>query len=291
MSSKKIAVVADIHGNMPAFRAVIADLARLDPEEILVAGDLVGRGPEGTSVVRRIMELGWPCLRGNHEDYLLGFIRDEVPAEWWHNEEWAASRWMAAELGPEEVRYIEELPPRLRPNSAPGLLVVHGSPRSNNEGLGPWTTDRQLAQHLESIDEPLLVCGHTHRPMDRQLAAGRVVNVGSVGLPFNRDQRAQYGLFAFDGEQWSVELRGVPYDSDELLAAYQTTGFLESGGVTAQLLELEVRNAAPFLVPFLKWARLLERQPTITLIPEFLDFYDPDEPLHDFFLRLESLRC
>lgn len=285
----RIAILADVHGNMPALRAVLRDLESTKPDEVLVAGDLVGRGPEGRQVVATVMEREWASLKGNHEDYLLGFLNDEVPAEWRHEKEWAASRWMADQLGPAEARFISELPPDLEPRSASGVRIFHGSPKSNNDGLGPWSSDRRLAKHLESIDETLLVCAHTHRPMDRRVTGGRVVNVGSVGLPFNGDRRAQYALFTHD-DRWSVEFRAVDYDIDELLDVYETSGFLEAGGVTAELLSMEVRNAVPFLVPFLRWSRLLECQPDLERIPEFLDFYDPNEPLHDFFMRLEGLR-
>ena len=291
MTRSTIAILADIHGNMPALRAVIADLERQAPDEVLVGGDLVGRGPEGSQVVDTIRRLGWRCLRGNHEDYLLGFVRREVPDDWWTEDEWAASRWMAAELTPAAVEFISELPDELRPASAPGLLLVHGSPRSNQDGLGPWTSDQQLARHLESIDENLLVCGHTHRPMIRELHAGRVVNVGAVGLPFNRDRRAQYGMFHYDGESWTTELRGVDYDTRELLDVYEATGFRARGGVTAELIRLEVEQAVPYLVPFLKWVRLIGAAPDSARVPEFLEFYDPDEPLNDFFQRLSGLRA
>ena len=275
---------------MPALRAVLDDIENSRPDEVLVAGDLVGRGPQGNEVVTTIAERGWRCLRGNHEDYLLGFARKEVPEAWWDEEEWAASRWMAAELQPQAIRYIESLPDELRPAGAPGLLLVHGSPRSNNDGLGPWTPDEHLIGHLDSIEENLLVCGHTHRPMMRRLPNGRVINAGAVGLPFNGDRRAQYGLFEFNGARWEFEQRAVTYDTRELLDVYDTSGFLAAGGVTAELLRMEVQRAAPFLVPFLRWVKLLGGRPISARVPEFLDFYDPDEPLHDFFMRLEALR-
>ena len=167
---------------------------------------------------------------------------------------------------------------------------MHGSPRSNNEGLGPWTGDRQLAQQLDSLEERLLVCGHTHRPMDRAVRNGRVVNVGAVGLPFNRDRRAQYALFHYDGSEWTVEPRQVDYDTAELLRIYDSTGFQQAGGLTVELLRLEVQQAAPYLVPFLKWARLTGRKPRASRIADFLDLYDPDEPMHDFFQKLQAMR-
>ena len=207
MKRLTIAVIADIHGNGPALEAVLEDLERVAPDEILVGGDLVGRGPEGSRVVRRIADLGWPSVRGNHEDYLLDFRRKKVPTEWFETDEWAASRWMAEELGTEDADYIAALPFSMTSCLAQEVRLVHGSPRSNNEGIGPWTADEELEEHLRSIEESVLVCGHTHRPLTRRLGPGLVVNVGSVGLPFNRDRRAQYTLLHRTGTRWEVELR------------------------------------------------------------------------------------
>ncbi len=88
----------------------------------------------------------------------------------------------------------------------------------------------------------------------------------------------------------TFELRGVPYDTAELLRIYDTSGFQAAGGVTTELLRLEVQHAAAFLVPFIKWVRLLGVKPDSSRVAEFLDFYDPHEPLHDYFQRLEALR-
>ena len=146
--SKHIAVIADIHGNVPALEAVLADLERRSPDEVLVGGDLVGRGPQGSQVVQRIRELGWRGVRGNHEDYLLSFRRQDVPERWLHDDEWSASRWMAAELTAPDIDYIGALPFSVQSHVAPVLSLVHGSPSSNNEGLGVWSTGPQLETHL-----------------------------------------------------------------------------------------------------------------------------------------------
>ncbi len=197
---------------------------------------------------------------------------------------------MAAELSDEDVRYISSLPFSLRSRTAPGLLLIHGSPRSANEGLGPWTDDRLLQRHLDSVEESLLVCAHTHRPMHRRLESGEVVNVGSVGLPFNRDRRAQYALFHHDGAGWEVEFRQVEYDLERELQIYESSGFLSAGGVTARLLRLELEQAAPFLVPFQRWAAARGVPADSGRLPHFLAEYDPDLPPGELFRRLQSLK-
>ena len=289
----RIAVISDIHGNVPALDAVIEDLADQRPDEILVGGDLVGRGPQGSAVVRRIRALGWTTIRGNHEDYLLSFRHLDVPERWLHDPEWSASRWMAAELSSDDEEFIDALPFSTTSRLAPELRLVHGTPRSNREGIGPWSSEERLGEHLAEIDEPLLVCAHTHRPLHRELADGTVVNVGSVGLPFNGDRRAQYALFEpSNGTRgpWKVELRQVPYDLDAVRRIYRDSGFLDEGGITAQLLAIELDHATPVLVPFMSWAEAHGVMPEPAKLDRFFADFEPGQPLGPFFDRLAAAR-
>ncbi len=282
----RIAVIADIHANPPALEAVIEDLADRRVDDVLVAGDLVGRGPRGRRVVERIAELGWPCIRGNHEDYLLQFRARDVPDEWLTAEVWAASRWMAAELDEWHAEFIDALPMTRSPRAAPDLRLYHGSPTSYHDGIGKWTSDETLREHLESIEEPVLVCAHTHRPLERRLQEGLVVNVGSVGLPFNGDPRAQYAILSDESGRWEADFRQVSYERREILEAYETTGFVDEGGITAAILRMEVETARPFLVPFLKWTDIEEVEPTEGRFEEFLDVYRPEATMETFFADL-----
>lgn len=288
--SRRLGVISDIHGNVPALEAVLADLKDQGLDEILVGGDLVGRGPQGSEVVRRIAKLGWPCVRGNHEDYVLGFRQGRVPEDWLEADEWSASRWMASELGPAEVDYIDALPMEVFSRIVPNLRLVHGTPRSNTEGIGPWTRDHAIEEHVAGIEERYLVCGHTHRPLLRQSPSGTVINAGSVGLPFNGDTRAQYAILEYDGEELSVEFRPVEYDLEAIFRIYESSGFLAAGGITARLLLLELERATPHLVPFLQWAQAKGVLPEDKRLDDFLRFYQRDEPLGSFFVRLRELR-
>jgi len=293
-----VAVIADIHGNPFALEAVIEDINAVGVDEVIVAGDLVGRGPFGSVVVDRISGLGWTCIRGNHEDYLLGFHRREVPDTWWETDEWAASRWMASELKARHYSFIDALPFSTTSTATPRLRVVHGSPESHSEGLGSWTKDEKIDHHLKSIEESILVCAHTHRPMVRHRPQGSVVNIGSTGLPFNGDWRAQYAIFyqgprraghADELKGWAVELRQVEYDRDAFLEAYRSSGFLENGGVSAALLMAEVKTARPHRVPFLVWARTLKIAPTPEKLEDFFDLYDPSLPMSAFIEQTRAL--
>lgn len=282
----RIAIIADIHGNMPALEAVVRDLAEQAVDEVLVGGDMVGRGPEGSKVVRRVRELGWPSIGGNHEDYLLAFRRREIPGEWLRAREWSAARWMANELEADDAAWIEALPFSIR---RPDLCLVHGTPETNREGIGPWTGDEEVAGHLDGIEEAVLACAHTHRPMIRETDDGMVVNVGAVGLPFNRDRRAQYAIFNSGGRHgWEIEPRQVDYDLEEVFRIYDATGFLAAGGVTARLLRLELEHASPILVPFLEWAKHLDLAPDTASLERFFEAYTPGQSLREFFRRFQQ---
>ncbi len=282
----RIAVLADIHGNMPAFEAVCDDLEGRQVDEVLVGGDLVGRGPQGSRVIRLVREQGWPAIRGNHEDYLLGFRTEELSTERREAEEWAAARWMAAELDEDAAAYIASLPFSL---ARTDLRLVHGTPRTNRQGIGSWTDLATVAAHHGEVVERVLVCAHTHRPLIREVGDGMVVNVGSVGLPFNRDPRAQYAIFTADPETgWRVEPRQVPYDRGRIFEIYEKTGFLAEGGVTARLLRLELEHATPLLVPFLEWAKMVGVEATSEQLERFFTTYQPESSLRVFFQRLQQ---
>jgi hypothetical protein len=117
-----------------------------------------------------------------------------------------------------------------------------------------------------------------------------VVNVGAVGLPFNRDRRAQYAIFELSGDLPQVEFRKVEYDLNQTVRDYGTSGFSSHGGATARLLLLELEQAAPFLVPFIEWARARGVSPLESEIGAFLDFYDPEESFRSFACRLRELQ-
>lgn len=286
----RIAVLADIHGNLPALEAVLNDLADAAVDEIILAGDLVGRGPQGSAVVKRARELGLRSVRGNHEDYLLSFRRREVPAEWLEAEEWGCSRWMAAELDQGDIDFIDSFPFTTSPSTAPTVKIFHGSPASYNEGLGPWTDEITVHKYLVECGGDVLVCGHTHRPAQWQMVEGLAVNVGSVGLPFNADTRAQYAILSQHPGGWSAEPRWVSYDKELVYTAYETSGFLEYGGATAALLRREVETARPFLVPFLKWAEITKRPPIMGSMDLFMAYFDPSLSMEDQYKRLSELR-
>ncbi len=276
------AFISDIHGNVAALDAVMEDLKQRGVRQVIVAGDLVGRGPDGTAVVEKIAATGWPTIFGNHEEYLLNFIHRRVPPPWLEIEEWAAARFMASELSDAAAGWIAKLPAAVSVDDAPGVRVVHGSPTSTVEGLGPWTDESTLLRHVGTQTEQTLICGHTHRPMIRQVGDRQVVNIGSVGLPFNEDARAQYALLTSAANGWLAELVQVPYRRELTLHRYVQSGFWEHGGATARMLAMEIIHARPFLVPFLHWCNGEARPPLTDAVDPFLGACGHPDTLAEF---------
>jgi len=122
--------------------------------------------------------------------------------------------------------------------------------------------------------------------MHRILAAGEVINVGAVGLPFNGDRRAQYAIVTHHAESWTVDFRRVDYDVEEVLAIYRRSGFLQAGGVTARLLQVELERALPHLVPFIAWRKAYDAPADDAAVDRFLAEFRGDQPLGEFFRAL-----
>jgi predicted phosphodiesterase len=269
---KRLAVLADVHGNVPALDAVLADARRqgvdIDLGDLIVAGDSTG-GSDSRQVVDRLRALGAWTIRGNNEDYLLFYHRGEAPADWYTASRWAPIRLVYHQFDAAGLEYLASLPQQgvVALEGASPIRVVHGSPRNPIEHLVPdgdavieaqfrqagtrRRDPRPLAALLADVAEPLLVCGHSHIAWQQQVGRCLVVNPGSVGAPVNGDWRAQYAVLTWRHDAWQADLRAVTYDRAQMWARAGASGFLAGGGAFAQacLLGAEIgQNVPGFLV-------------------------------------------
>lgn len=260
-----VAVLADLHGNLPALGAVVDDLRSVAPEQVVVNGDMVNRGPDGAAVLDVIDALGWSMVLGNHDDLLVKWVaRDPaIPKAYFGDRFWRSTGWCAERLA--ETGWLEriaELPLTIAfgapdgPPAAGSVLVSHGSPRHYREGYGSYLADQAISEIVEMHPYDLLVGSHTHQPLERRWGAHLLLNTGAVGTPFNGDPRAQYLVLRRDGEEarWRHEFRKVAYDRESALEDYQRSGYLEAGGFSARIYWLELATARSWLAPFLMWS-------------------------------------
>ncbi len=224
----KVAILADIHGNNVALEAVLKDLEHQGSvDHIVVAGDLFTFGPAPNEVLARLRQLPSTCfLLGNTDRYLL---EETYPSNYgngdWQDKLLFSFHWTAERLEGEGFRFLETLPAfQLVEDGGYQILVVHGSPRSDEEGLTMETMDSEFEDMLIEPAVAVLACGHTHVPMDRNVAGMRVINAGSVGLPFDGDPRGCYAIVSSptgNGESpIQVQLRRVTYDIEEVVAQF-----------------------------------------------------------------------
>lgn len=251
----RLALLADLHGNLPALEAVAADLASLAVDHVVVAGDLINLGPFPKEVVEFVLAHQWSVLRGNHEYYLLDYQTPRAPPAWSDPMRWSLLHWTFQQLGPGLRQRIAAWPDRLslRFPDGPPILVVHGVPASPWTGISPNARDDEIAVHLRDVAEPLVIVGHTHLPLDRSVDRWRVLNPGSAGNPADGDPRVSYLILeAHDGE-WTPCLRRVAYDRERLFLAFERREVIRHCGVMGYLAREEFRSARLEIVPFLRW--------------------------------------
>jgi predicted phosphodiesterase len=203
-----VAALYDIHSNLPALEAVMEEVRRAGVARIVIGGDVVP-GPMPRETLAFLQDLGSSVqfIQGNGDREVLAEMRGietgAVPEPYRD-----AMRWVARELKAEYETVLASWPPTLRMDipGAGRVLFCHATPRNDTEIFTRLTPDEVLQPIFEHLDIDLVVCGHTHMPFDRMVGRVRVVNAGSVGMPFN-GPGADWLLFGH-----GVELRHTAYD-------------------------------------------------------------------------------
>lgn len=251
----KVAVLADIHGNLPALECVLADLAHFPVDQVIVAGDVINWGPFSAQVVARVLAEGWAVIRGNHEYYLLDYGTPRAPADWTNPDHFSTLPWLRRQIGEKHLAQIAAWPDTIsvRLPDAPPLRVVHGSPRSPWEPIYPWTPPEELRAILAGVAEETIVTAHIHMPLDIHREGWHIVNPGSVGLPLDGTWDANYLLLDGDADGWRATFRRVPFDPAPLFDEFARQGFVAECGIIGELVVEEFRTSDLQIVPFHRW--------------------------------------
>jgi putative phosphoesterase len=221
----RIAIVADIHGNLTALEAVVADLERREPDRVIHGGDLALAGARPAEVVDRVRGLGWPGVVGNADELLWNRAQLELqlarapklaPLLRLLFETYAPAT--IEQLGEERVAWLRSLPAE---HSEGGIRVIHASPGDLWRAPMPDATEAELLETYGAADEDIVVYGHIHLPFVRRLASLTVANTGSVGNPFDGDPRAAY-LMVEDGEAETIR---VSYEIEREVSTVLGSGY------------------------------------------------------------------
>jgi putative phosphoesterase len=194
----RVAALYDVHGNVPALEAVLAEVEREAVDEVVFGGDLTwGPQPrEALELVRSVENAAY--VRGN---------ADRDPDEW-----------ERSQLSAGEIAFLQGQPPTIERD---GVLYCHATPRSDDEVVTPATPDERLAEILAGVEQRVVVAGHTHMQQNRVVDGIRFVNAGSVGLPYEGETAAFWALLV-DGEP---ELRKTALDPERVAEVFRRSGW------------------------------------------------------------------
>ena len=225
-----VAILADLHGNLAALEAVLADLATQPHDAVVLAGDLLANGPQPAETLARIQKLGAQVIYGNMDEAIIKATPAD-PVVWWAQQR----------IGAAGVAYLAGLPFAQRITPPEGdtagcdLLVVHSTPRSVHDililQLEPYgtnftaiTPEEDATEMLSATRAGLIVYGHIHYFSTGMVRGQPVRSIGSVGFPFDGDRRAAYALLHWDGAAWQVAVRRVTYAYEKTVSAIRRSG-------------------------------------------------------------------
>jgi putative phosphoesterase len=250
----RLAILADVHGSIPALETVLEEIKDEMVDGLIVAGDMVG-GPNPLEVVNRLRGLGALMIRGNNENYLVRFATGKAPDWWYTARQWSFMHWNYHRMDEDTLNFIKELPEQcvLDFDGTDPIRVVHGSPGSASELVYPEKDMAPLEIALEMVSEPVLIFGHTHVPWQVQLNGRLALNPGSVCGTFMGKTGGSYAILSLEHHRWEVEHHEVHYDISLARKAFEDTGLLEEGGAIAE-----------------RWLHDLEHG--INTLPQFVEF-------------------
>jgi putative phosphoesterase len=226
----KVALIGDVHANLPALEAVLDHAREQGTSSIWNIGDFVGYGPFPDEVVKRLRREGAISIVGNYDLKVLKFKKKQ---DKWRTskrpEKWLAFKWAYEHLSKESRMYLRSLSQELRMRVAGRrILLTHASPASNEEHLTPDTPIERLRELAAMADADLVICGHSHQPFTRQVQGVWFINTGSVGRPDDGDPRAAYATLTIEPDVFEVRHHRVAYDVARAVAAIREHGLPEA---------------------------------------------------------------
>ena len=220
----RIAALYDIHGNLPALDAVLEELEDVQPDLIVLGGDIVS-GPMPKQTLERISQLGNSvhALRGNADREVVAAFDDLSLAQGVPEEVREVTRWVAQQLEQSQRNFLAQLPEHItfHVEGLGDVLFCHATPRNDEEIFTPITPQARLETFFANVKQPIVVCGHTHMQFERHVGSVRILNAGSVGMPYADTPGAYWLLLGPEG----IEFRTTEYDVEAAAQAVRKSGY------------------------------------------------------------------
>jgi len=219
----KVALIGDVHANLPALEAVLAHAHGngQDVEAVWNVGDFVGYGAFPDEVVQRLRKANVLSIVGNYDLKVLQFKQKKKK---WRKkkrpEKYLAFKWTYENLSKKSRKYLRFLSQEIRMKvKGRRILLTHGSPASNEEPLTPDTPEKRLRELAHVAKADVIICGHSHQPFAREVDSVWFINTGSVGRPDDGDPRACYAILQIEAQDIQVRHYRVEYDVERAVAA------------------------------------------------------------------------
>ncbi|MBS4760422.1 MAG: metallophosphoesterase family protein [Clostridium sp.] len=238
----KIAIISDIHGNIQALEAVMQNIKQEKCEKIFCLGDLAMAGPEPSKTIDKIKELqkttDFILIQGN-TDEMIANCDNQILHMLKENNPIMANALQSdiQEISEEQKLFLRNLP-KQKETEIEGLkiLLVHGSPRKNNENIYPDLKIEEVEEMISQTDADIIFCGHTHMPCGYQTNTKQtVVNVGSIGRPFSEEPKSCYAVLEINNKEFSIKHNFINYDFKTAAEILKERGF-DGADKLAQML-------------------------------------------------------
>lgn len=223
----KIAFISDIHGNAVALEAVLEDLKKKNIEKICVLGDICYRGPDPKRSLELIQSLQAEVIKGNADEWVVRGVRQgEVPdgaLEMMNKER----EWIFSNLESTDIDYLSQLPTELHLNEhGIEIFAFHATPTSLFDVIPQNAEDSLLHEMvLSKKDATIYLYAHIHKPYIRYINGRVIMNIGSIGLPFDGVTKASYGIITIDESGFSTSIERVNYDTEKVMKHYREVGY------------------------------------------------------------------
>lgn len=249
----KVAVISDIHGNMQALESVLKDIESEKCEKIFCLGDLAMAGPEPVKAIEKIKELyekdnfnqeKFILIQGN-TDEMIGDYSPEIIAKVNQFPIMARALENDVQIIPNSFKEFLRTLPKQKELEIEGvkILLVHGSPRRNDENISPDLPIENIEEMLEGVNADLILCGHTHIPCGYQTSKGQtVVNDGSVGRPFTPNPQACYAIINVQNGGFDVQHKFIDYDKQTASEILSKRDFEGADKLAKILIKPETRH-------------------------------------------------
>lgn len=220
----KVAALYDIHGNLPALEAVLNELEEIQPDLVVLGGDIVS-GPFPRQTLERLQQLDLRvrAIRGNGDrEAVLAFDGLPLPSHM-SEEGQAATNWVGRQLEQIQRDYLASLPESLTlPLEEQGeIFFCHATPHNDEDIFTPLTPQERLDTLFANTAHPIVICGHTHMQFERQTGNTRIINSGSVGMPYAESPGAYWLLLTPEGH----EFRRTEYDLEAAAQQVRESGY------------------------------------------------------------------